>query len=187
MVPVKHYAGDSFSVLLTLSAYPASAGWTAHLRLAARTHGNTAVTVAGTPEGDAHRLVAAAAATAEWAVDNYSWLLWAEKGGEVITVSQGQLQVLPNPRSLAAGADARSLAARTLADLMAAKAQWDVSSGRQRRYKIADREMEFNSESEIVQKIVFWENQVAREADADRLAAGGRPRNRILTRFARPR
>lgn len=187
MIPAKLHAGDSFSALEQLAAHPASAGWVAYLRLVARTHGNTAVTIDGTAEGDAHRLVAAAGSTAAWAADAYTWVLWVEKGAEVVTVSQGQLQVLPNLREATAGADGRSLARRTLDDLMAAKAQWDTSGGRTRSYKIGDREMEFNSEAEIIKKIVFWESQVQREEDTARQAAGGRPRNRILTRFVRPR
>lgn len=187
MIPAKFNAGDSFTALESLPQYPASAGWVASLRLVARTHGNTAATITGTAEGDAHRLTAPASATAQWAADAYTWVLWVDRAGESATVATGQLRVLPNLRTAPAGADGRSLARRTLDDLMVAKAGWDTSGGRTRRYKIADREMEFNTEAEIIQKISFWEAQVAKEAAADRLAAGGRPRNRILTRFVRPR
>lgn len=187
MIPAKLHAGDTFTALESLAQYPASAGWVASLSLVARTHGNTAATITGTAEGAAHRLTAAAATTADWAPDAYTWALWVARGGEFHTVDKGQLTILPNLRTAGAGADGRSLARRTLDDLMVAKAGWDTSGGRTRRYKISDREMEFNTEAEIIQKIAFWEAQVAKEAAADRIAAGGRPRNRILTRFVRPR
>lgn len=179
-------AGDSLNFVTRVPDYPASAGWVLKYRLVPRTGTNAVIALSSVADGDEHRTQAAATTTASWAADNYSWSSWVEQGAEAYTVDAGQITIAPNPRTAVAGTDGRSLAQRTLDDLMAAKAGWDVSGGRQRRYKIGEREMEFNAESDILQKIFFWESQVAREQQATNLAKGIRPKNRILTRFVRP-
>ena len=187
MIPTPFTCGDTLDVTRSLAAYPASAGWVLKVRLVPRNAAHAVVELTGTASGDDHRLQAAASVTGAWSADSYSWASWVEQGALVTSVDAGQTVLLANPRTAAAGTDARSLAERTLADLMAAKAGWDVSAGRQRRYKIGEREMEFNSEADIIQKILFWEGQVAKEQQASNLAKGIRPKNRILTRFVRPR
>jgi hypothetical protein len=98
--------------------------------------------------------------------------------GLVYTVETSQLSIAANPRTAAAGTDTRSQARRALDDARAAFAAW---SPLQRRYRIADREREFNSPADILVVIRFWEQQVAVE---DRVA--GRAENigrRIYTRI----
>lgn len=186
MFEVPFTAGDSFSALRSWPQYPASAGWVLKLRLVPRAAG-TVIELTAAAEGDDHRLSALPAATGGWGAGAYGFAEWVEKGTEVYTLSTGQAQVLANPRAAAAGTDSRTLARKTLDELLAAKAMWDTTGGRQRRYKIGEREMEFNSEAEIIQKIHFWEGQLAAEQQAADLAKGLRPKNRILTRFVRPR
>jgi hypothetical protein len=137
--------------------------------------------------GDNHVFMAAASATANWLPLAYTVALWVEKGAEKYTISQGQLTVAPDPRALAAGTDTRSVPRKTLDDLIAARAVWATTNGRTRRYKIADREREFASAAELDAEIRFWQGQLAQEDAAARLAAGLPGRNRILTRFVRPR
>ena len=180
-------AGDSFSTLRSWPAYPAGDGWVLKLRLVPRSNAGSVINLTAAAEGDDHRFSALAAATASWAAGGYGWAEWAERGAEVYTTATGQATIAPDPRGAAAGADSRSLAQKTLDDLLAAKAQWDASAGRQRRYKIGEREMEFASESEIVDKIRFWEGRVTLEKVNAALAAGKPSKNRILTRFVRPR
>ena len=179
-------AGDSLNFLTAGGAYPSSSGWVLTYRLVPRTAGASVITLTGTVEGDDHRFAIAAATTAAWVAGDYTWISRVEKAGEKYTLETGQLVVKPNPENLAVGYDGRSLARKTLDDLYAAKAAWDASSGRTRRYKIGEREMEFNSEADLLQKTFFWENKVAAEDTAARLAKGLKPRNRILTRFVRP-
>lgn len=185
MFEVPFTAGDSFSALRSWPLYPASAGWVLKLRLVPRAAGGV-ITLTAAAEGDDHRFTAAPGTTTSWTAGAYGWAEWVEKGAEVYTVDTGQATVLADPRLAAAGTDSRTLARKTLDDLIAAKAVWDTTGGRQRRYKIGEREMEFNSEAEIIQKIHFWEAQLAAEQQAADLAKGLRPKNRILTRFVRP-
>lgn len=177
-------AGDSFSALRSWPSYPAGDGWVLKLRLVPRA-GGTPIDLTADAEGDDHRFSETPTTTAGWTAGAYGWAEWAERGADVFTTAQGLATIAPNPRTMAAGTDTRSLAQQTLDDLLAAKAQWDVTAGRQRRYQIAGREMEFASEDEIVQKIRFWEGRVALDTvNAD--PAAGRRKNRILTRFGRP-
>lgn len=180
-------AGDSLSLVVAHVAYPAGDGWVHKLRLVARAAGGSVISLTSAADGDSHAYAVLASVTAGWAPGAYSFAGWVELGAAKNTTETGQLVIQPDPRQVAAGTDTRSQAERTLADLVAAKATWDVTGGRQRRYKIGEREMEFNSEAEIIQKILFWEGQLAAEQSAARLAQGLRPKNRILTRFTRPR
>lgn len=188
MLPTTHTAGDTFNALVSLAAYPSSAGWAAKLRLVPRTTGAQAIDLTASPAaGDGFAFLALAAATSQWAPGAYTSVLWVERGGDKFTVLQAQLQLAPDPRTIPAGTDTRSLPRKTLDDLLAARAAWARTQGRVRRYKIADTEREFNTAAELDAEIRFWQGQLASELAAERLAAGLRPRNKILTRFVRPR
>lgn len=186
-LPSTHTAGDTFTHVASLADYPASASWVGKLRLVPRAAGGSAVEVTSTASGDDHLFTVAAATTGNWPAGDYTLVQWVEKAGEVHTTETGQLTVVANPRSIAVGTDTRSVARRTLADLIAARSTWATTQGRTRRYKIGDREREFASAAELSQEIAFWEGQLAVEDNAARLAQGLRPKNRILTRFTRPR
>lgn len=177
-------AGDSLNFLTAGGAYPASSGWVLKYRLVPRTTGNAVQELTATAEGSDHRVAVAASSTSNWAADSYTWVSWVERAGEVYTLEHGQLTVKANPRTVGAGYDGRSQARKALEDLNAALAGW---SPLKRRYKIGEREMEFNSPAEILKLISFWEGRVAEEDAAERLSKGLKPKNRILTRFVRPR
>ncbi|WP_428421954.1 hypothetical protein [Methylibium sp.] len=153
-------AGDSLNFLTTLPEYPAGAGWVLKYRLAPATAGGTAIDLQATAEGDAYRIATAAATTATWSADRHTWSAWVEKAGEVYTVDSGQILIKPNPRTLAAGYDGRSLAHKALDDAKAALAAWKPT---QRRYKVGEREMEFSSTADIIKLITYWEQQVKAE------------------------
>jgi phosphoribosylaminoimidazole carboxylase (NCAIR synthetase) len=104
--------------------------------------------------------------------------MWAERGAESTTLATGQIQLQPNPRTLAAGADTRSTARKALEDLKAAVAAWNPM---RKAYTIAGRSMEFNSVAEILKLINHFESQVAAEDQlAGRAEKLGR---RIFTRI----
>ncbi|MGV8823974.1 hypothetical protein [Methylibium petroleiphilum] len=153
-------AGDSLKFPTVLPEFPASAGWVLKYRLAPATVGGTAINLEASAVGDAYEVAIAAATTADWSPDRYTWSAWVEKSGEVYTVDDGQIVIKPNPRTLAAGHDGRTLAHKALDDARAALAAWKPT---QRRYKIGEREMEFNSSAEIIRLITYWEQQVKAE------------------------
>lgn len=153
-------AGDTLSFLERRSAYPASTGWRLSFVLIPRASGGARIAFDSQPEGDAHRVRVAAGVTKAWVPGAYAWACSATDGVNVCTVAQGQCEVSPDPREVAAGADLRSQARRALDDAKAALAAWTPT---RRRYKVADREQEFNSASEILKVISFWQLQVDRE------------------------
>lgn len=186
-LPTTLTAGDTFAATVAVPAYPASAGWVAKLRLVARTGSSAPIDLTAAAAGDDHLFTAAAAVTVDWPALAHTAVLWVEKGAEKFSVSQTQLTIAPDLRARGGGIDTRSLPRKTLDDLIAARAAWATTNGRTRRYKIGDREREFASAAELDAEIRFWQTQIAQEDAAARLAAGLPGRNRILTRFTRPR
>lgn len=184
-----HTAGDTFREVVDLPAFPSADGWVLKLRLIARA-GNAApieITGTGAADGRAHQLQALAATTADWPAGEYGWVTWVERSGDSFTVASGQITVKPDPRQLTGSLDTRTLAERTLADLEAAYASFVTTRGAVKRYRIMERETEFQSADEIQRQIKFWADKVRAEKEAARIAAGGAPRNRIKLRFTRPR
>jgi hypothetical protein len=178
-------AGDSLNFTTSAPDYPASQGWLLRYRLIPRGTG-APIEFNALAEGDIYRVQQPASATTNWAAGEYSWAAWVEKGAEKYTVDQGQITIRPDPRTVTAGYDGRSVAQKALEDAKAAFAAFTASNGTKRKYRIGEREMEFRSTEEIIQQIHYWEGQVRVEEQADRLAKGLRPKNKILTRFTRP-
>ena len=178
-------AGDTLNFLTSVPGYLASDGWTLHFRLVPRTGANPAIVIDTIAEGQDHRSQVVAATTQNWAADSYSWSSWVTKGAEVYTIDAGQITVKPNPRSVAAGYDGRSLAQKTLDDLRIAFATFSSTGGTTRSYKIADRERVFNTAADILTQITYWENEVSREANAAAFAAGKSTGGRFYFRQTR--
>jgi hypothetical protein len=176
-LPTTLRAGDTYSQLVPLAAYPASVGWVLKARFTPRA-GGSAIQITGSAEGDDHRLQATAAATAAWVAGDYAAVQWVEKAADVHTVASGQISVLPNLRAILGATDTRSQAEIALAAAKAALAAWTPT---QRRYRIGEREMEFNSTGEIIKLITYWEGQVSNEAVLAGRAT--KPGRRIFSRI----
>ncbi|MEY2892233.1 MAG: hypothetical protein RJA98_2141 [Pseudomonadota bacterium] len=166
-------AGDSLNFSTSTPDYPASAGWVLKHRLAPRTAapGANPIDLVSVPDGDDHRTQATAYGTALWVPATYSWWAWVERDTERYTVASGELVVRADPRTAAVGVDARTENQRALDDARAAFRSWNPTM---RRYKIGEREREFNAVSEILALIRYLEAQVALETGTARPGAGGR-------------
>lgn len=158
-----YIAGDTISFLVTEPDYKASAGWVVKLRLTPSAPGGTAIDITSTAEGDSHRVLVAAATSAAWVAGSYSVATWAENGADVHTISQAQISIAPNPRTLAAGTDTRSLARKALEDCRTALATFRATKGLTRSYQIGIRQFEFASTAEIIKEIGYWEREVNKE------------------------
>lgn len=180
-IPSTLTAGDTLQFDVVVPGREPGDGWSLQYRLVPRASGGTALTFTGSAaaSGSGFSVLVSAATTSGWAAGDYAAAGWVSNvAGLVATVETTQLVIAPNPRTAAAGTDTRSQARRALDDARAAFAAW---SPMQRRYRIADREREFNSPADILVVIRFWEQQVALE---DRLA--GRAESigrRIYTRI----
>lgn len=175
--PTAIVAGDTARWGESLPAYPASAGWVLKHRLAPLSAG-TPVDLAATPDGDDFTTTLAANVTGGMGVGQWTLASWVEKGAEVFTVATRVIEVKRNPRDMGAGTDGRSPARRALDD---ARAAFYAFNPTRRRYKIGEREFEFNSTGEILLKI----RELERVVQAEDEAAGIAPRRsrRIFTRL----
>jgi hypothetical protein len=92
-------AGDSYAITLSLSAFPASAGWAVTWTVA----GPSVRTWTSIPSGDAHALTIGAADTATLEAGDYRWSLRATRSGTVTTAETGTLRVTPDLMTLVPG------------------------------------------------------------------------------------
>lgn len=173
-------AGDTLAWRIALGDYPASAGWVLAYRLI-NAAGKIDIT-AGASGAD-HLVSVSAATSASWAAGDYSWSAWVSRAGERYTVGAGRLTVRPNVAALNT-LDDRSPERRALEALQSAYVDY-VSNGQGHiaEYEIAGRRMKFRSSAEIWQQIERLKIEVKKQDDAARLAAGLKPRRRLLVRF----
>lgn len=177
--PLYVRAGDTIAWTREHPDYPAGT-WTLKYRLinaAAR------IDITAAADGTTHSVSEAAAATAAWPPGEYIWQAYVESGAVRYTVGTGTLTIKPNLAAAASGFDARSPARRALDDLRAALATWLASRGQVQEYSIAGRVMKYASAADIQARIQLLEREVAREAAAEKLAAGLNPPRRVLVRY----
>lgn len=160
--PTTLRAGDTYTQVLTHADYSAADGWVMKQRFTPRAAGDPAIDLTASADGSRHRVSAAAADTAAWPPGAYTAVRWVERGAEVVTLANWALTIAPNLRALDPGSDGRSLARKALDDAKAAYAVMCVDAT-VRRFKIGEREREFNSPADILAHITYWETQVAGE------------------------
>jgi hypothetical protein len=170
-------AGDTVRWPDSFTDYPATDGWVLKHRLAPLGAG-APVDLTAAAEGSAFETTIAAVDSAGMSAGAWTLVSWVEKAGETFTVGQRQVEVRPNPRDMAAGFDGRSAARKALDD---ARAAFYAFNPARKRYKIGEREFEFNTASEILVKI----HQLEREVQKEDIAAGlvTRPARRIFSRL----
>lgn len=174
-IPRRLMAGVTLQWEETLVDYSAADGWT--LKYALRHPTNTRIDLASTASGSAFAFSVPSTTTATWQAGTYTWRAYVERAGERFEVGAGSIEIEPDFVA-ATTLDGRTLARKALDDARAALAAWTPT---RRRYRIGDREVEFNDTAEIIKIISYWEAEVAKE---DVLA--GRRRElgrRILTRL----
>ena len=174
--PASIQAGDTICWQRTLPDYPASDGWQlSYLLISAAAH----IVVPATAADDAHNITISAAASAAYPPGIYTWQASVARTGERYTVDKGAVTIKPN-WATAGNADARSPAARALADLRAALLNWLSTSGQVQEYEIAGRRMRFATAFEIRERIRMAESEVRREA---RELSGQSAARRVVVRY----
>ena len=197
-LPNRLYAGDSIEFGINVPDYPPADGWMLVQRLVPRfaspAQSSIALTAAanGTVGGVAYDyvLTATPAATAAWAPGAYGWHTYVTKAGarQVLEGTQysGELTVLPDPATLAQGADTRSPARKAYDDALAARAAYAASGhATVAEYQIGDRRMKFKNPAELEQIIGQLAIEVAREKRAQALAQGLPDPRRVYVRAGR--
>lgn len=179
--PTIFTAGDTVKWTRELPDYTSGDGWvlTYAFRNAA---GKLDATASGS--GSTHSTTLAASATKALPPGVYQWAAYVTKAAasERYEIARGSVVVLQNMAE-AAAFDARTTARRAVDDLRAALATMRSSGGRVRRYRIADREMEFETVADLLKLLRYWEGQVSSEDAAARIAAGLGSRTRVQVRF----
>jgi len=178
--PTELSAGDSWAWRREdLSGeYPADDGWTLTYYF---NFGGETFSVAAKAAGPHFAVAVPAATTANYQPGTYDWRAYAAKGADRYQVDKGLLTVLPNFAT--ATTDQRSHARKVLAMVEAViegRATSDVL-----KYQIAGRTLEKTPIGDLLKLRDRYRAEVAREADADRIAAGLPNRKRVLVRFGR--
>jgi hypothetical protein len=173
-VPDRITAGDTLKVADSeaASVFAAADGWSMAW-VFVRASGGTATTVAATGGADSWALTVAAAVTAAWAAGSWRWVQRASKSGAVITVAQGQVQVLPDPT--AANVDSRSHARRVL-DAIEAAIEGRASSAELEHQFEDGRRVRFMTHEELL----TMRDKYAAKVRAEERAAKGQGATRIL-------
>lgn len=179
--PTVFTAGDTVKWIRELSDYSAADGWV--LTYAFR-NGAGHFDATATGSGTDHTVTLSAATTKAFRPGVYAWGAYATKAAtsERYEVGRGQVVVLANMAE-AAAFDARSPAQIAVDDIRAAIATMRSSGGRVRRYRIGDREMEFETLADLIKLLRYWESQVAGEDAAARIAKGLGSKTRVQVRF----
>lgn len=163
-IPATITAGDSLALRLSLSVYPATAGWA----LTWHRNGPEAGTVAFARDGDAHVATLTGADTRTWAPGHYRWLLRAELASVTITVQSGSLDVQPDLARAMPGAGA-TWEERTLAIVEAALA--GTLEGGMKLYMIAGRQVQTFGVDELLK----LRNKLRATVDLQRSGSFGTP------------
>ena len=100
-VPATITAGDSLAWSVTLSDYPASAGWTLNYGAACTSPQASAITFAAEANGDSYAVALDPDTTAEWLPGRYVWSAYITGNGQRHTVARGLFEVLPDPAATA--------------------------------------------------------------------------------------
>lgn len=186
------YIGDTLEFPVNPVADYSIDEWTLKYRFTPRfaTPVQAPFTLTATVTDGQYWIQAAPTTTATWQPGKYGWARWLEKTGARVTLdslwSQGQSEFLPDPTLTSQGDDNRSVAQTAVDDLRSALATFNATNGTVKSYTIGDRSMTFNTEVEILQRLSYWENQVALEEKAARATAGLKSPRGIYFRFDRP-
>lgn len=177
-LPATHRAGDTLSSTWSLSDYPATAGWALRLTLISAAQRYQA---SASASGADHVFTVAAATTAVWVPGAYYWTVDATKTTERYTVARGGIDVLPD-LAAASTYDTRTPARKALEAAEAALATYGAQAYLQ-QIQFGDRRQQFQTPGDFLSFISRLRAQVRAEEQAERIAQGLQPRNRLLVRF----
>lgn len=162
IIPAQISAGLTFSVLAALPAYLAPS-WALTLAL----RGPSNIDLIGAPEGQQHRLEAAADVSATYPPGLYRYSLRATYSGIVREVEAGTINVLADLAQLPAGGEMRSHARIVLDNIRAVIEKRATQD--QQRYSINNRELWRTPVADLLK----LENQYAARVRAEDARANG--------------
>lgn len=173
-IPAKISAGLTFDAALRFDNYPAP-DWSLSLLL----RGPSNIDLTASADGNLHRFHALAGVTETWSAGQYVYSLRARSGGDVVELSAGSLEVMPDLAGMTAGADVRTanqIALEAIEAVIAKRATID-----QERYRIGNRELYRTPVAELIKLRDMYRAEVQREKN---VACGANPwGRRVLVGF----
>lgn len=176
-LPQSFRAGDTLTWTISLSAYPASDGWSLTYTLINATR---KVTITSTASGSEHLLSVSAATSATYAPGTYLWTAAAINGTSCVTIANGSVDILPNLAALATY-DGRSQAKRML-DAIDALLE-GRTAGVEMELEMNGRRIRYFTPDELRKWRIYWLAEVRREQAAERLANGLGGPQKVLVRI----
>lgn len=186
-IPSRIIAGDTLTFTTASADYPASAGWTLTHALTPRTSTNDQLTFDAIADGDDYASTVAAATTAQWAADDYTWAAYVTKLTQRFTIARGTTTVIGDPAQAEPGYDPRSNASKivdAIDAMLAGRAtqdqlEYEISVGGSMRRLRSMTPAELNVRRDYYAKIVQLE-------EAQERATSGLPdKRRTYVRFGR--
>lgn len=156
-VPDTITAGDSYAITLSLSDYPATAGWSLSYALA----GAAVLTVTSTASGANHLLTLTAAQTASLGAGLYQHRVRAAQGSTVETVTTGTCTVVADIGALAAGEGVSYW--QCLKDAAQDALTTILNGGAVQMVAIAGRQTMFRSPTDCLKVIAYCDQRLAAE------------------------
>lgn len=170
-------AGDTISWSKSIADYPADSGWQLHYVLI---NASGKITIDGSAFGEDHLISVPSSTSSGWAAGDYNWQSYVTKAAERYTISTGTITIQPNLVAASSGIDLRSHARKLLDAIEAWLESRDPGVA---EYEIAGRRMKYISPSELLVMRDRYRQEVLMEENANRIKAGGRPKNKLLVRF----
>ncbi len=173
--PARHVAGDTLKFIRTLPDYLASAGWLLSYALVSA---SARYTFTGAAQGADHLINVPSSTTSEWLAGDYALRGQVTRAGEVYTVVDRRMVIVS---SLAAALETRSLARQQLDNVEALLL--DRSNSAVADYEIAGRKLAYIPVTELLVLRDRLRQDVKREDNAARAAAGLPSSGRVMVRF----
>lgn len=176
--PIELRAGLTWTWQRTLPDYPATT-WTLTYYFK---NASAQFSFAATASGSDHLVTRTPAQTQSLVAGDYDWWAIVSDGSNSYQVDTGRIKLLArvdNSSNLDARTDARVIHET----LVAAYKTWATGGPFRQSYVIGDRQMTFQTPSEMLKAINFWEAQIDAEDAANRLAAGLGSGKTILVRL----
>lgn len=154
-IPATLTAGDSYGLVLSLSDYPATSGWSLDFAIA----GASVQTWTSAADGDAHRFTLSTGDTTALTAGTYQWRVRATDGTNARVVQSGTLVVEADLGDVAPGA-LTDYWETLLTSAQSALAAVMAGNGAQ-MYMIAGRQWMFKSADECLRVISMCEKRIA--------------------------
>ena len=170
--------GDTVKFRRYLPEYLPTDGWALSYALV---NADRQITFSSTTDGNAHLVNVLPAVTENWVAGEYTWQAYVTKDDDRYTVGQGVITIRSNFAADALGGDRRSHPRKMLAALQAMMESKATSD--QLAMSIRGRSISRMSPAEIIKWIDYYEKQVAKEEQAERIRRGMRSGRKISYRI----